>query len=109
MAHSHHDLMQEMEHDLKTQEFIDNHGRGDKTFTVNYKLPKIQPQIDGSHYQDMKIQPWEYFTANATKDEISGACKQNILKYMRDKNDKLSDLKKARWYLNEWIKLEGGE
>ena len=52
------------------------------------------------------LQPWEYFLANSKDNEIRGACKQNILKYMRVKNDRTEDLKKARWYLNEWIKLE---
>lgn len=66
----------------------------------------IQKQVGGSHYQDMTIQPWEYFVANATAEEVRGACKQNVLKYMRVKNDRVEDLKKAVWYLNEWIKLE---
>lgn len=69
-------------------------------------MADVQDQIGGSHYADLAIQPWEYFTANATPDEIRGACKQNILKYMRVKNDRVEDLRKARWYLNEWIKLE---
>lgn len=68
----------------------------------------IQKQVGGSHYQDMAIQPWEYFVANATTEEVRGACKQNVLKYMRVKNDRVEDLKKAVWYLNEWIKLEEG-
>lgn len=66
----------------------------------------VQEQVGGNHYEDLSIQPWEYFEANASPDEVRGACKQNILKYMRVKNDRLEDLKKARWYLNEWIKLE---
>lgn len=69
-------------------------------------MASIQQQVGGGHYEDMAIQPWEYFTANATVEEIRGACKQNVLKYMRVKNDRVEDLKKARWYLNEWIKLE---
>ena len=65
-----------------------------------------QEQVGGTHYQDMPIQPWEYFTANAPDAEIRGACKQNILKYLRVKNNVVEDLKKARWYLTELIKLE---
>lgn len=65
-----------------------------------------QEQVGGSHYESLAIQPWEYFISNASVAEVQGACKQNILKYMRDKTDKLEDLKKARWYLNEWIALE---
>lgn len=65
-----------------------------------------QDQVGGSHYEEMEIQPWEYSIANARPDEIRGACKQNVLKYMRVKYDRVEDLKKARWYLNEWIKLE---
>lgn len=66
----------------------------------------IQEQVGGSHYENMAIQPWEYFKANATDSEVRGACKQNVLKYMRQKADTVEDLKKARWYLNEWIELE---
>lgn len=69
-------------------------------------MSKMQEQIGGSHYSDLTIQPWEYFLANASTAEVRGACKQNVLKYMRTKTDALEDLKKARWYLNEWIKLE---
>ena len=67
---------------------------------------EVQAQVGGSHYENMNIQPWEYFKANASIDEIRGACKQNVLKYMRVKKDTVQDLKKARWYLNEWIELE---
>lgn len=66
----------------------------------------ITKQVGGSHYEDMAIQPWEYFIANASLEEVRGACKQNVLKYMRDKNNRVEDLKKARWYLDEWIKVE---
>lgn len=69
-------------------------------------MADLQDQVGGSHYQDLAIQPWEYFLANATAEEVRGACKHNILKYMRVKNNRLEDLKKARWYLNEWIKIE---
>ena len=70
------------------------------------RITEIQDQIGGNHYAGLAIQPWEYFTANSSTEEIRGACKQNVLKYMRVKNDRVEDLKKARWYLNEWIKLE---
>lgn len=70
---------------------------------LEWASKSTQAQVGGSHYQDMPIQPWEYFVANSIYEEIKGACKQNILKYMRDKHDQLEDLKKARWYLNEWI------
>ena len=69
-------------------------------------MADIREQVGGSHYQDMTIQPWEYFVANATPEEVRGACKQNVLKYMRDKNNRVEDLHKARWYLSEWIKIE---
>ena len=66
----------------------------------------IQEQIGGNHYEGMSIQPWDFFTANATPDEIRGACKKDIIKYLRNKKDVVEDLKKSRWYLNELIKLE---
>ena len=59
------------------------------------------------HYTKMAFQPIEYFLANASKEEIVGAYKLNILKYIsRDKGEKLNDLKKARDYLDRWIELE---
>lgn len=71
-------------------------------------MSEVQKQVGGSHYEALKIQPWAYFTANSNYDEIKGACKQNILKYMRQKDNVVEDLEKARWYLNEWIELEKG-
>jgi len=66
----------------------------------------IPDQVGGDHYASLSIQPWEYFVAISPIEEIRGAAKQNILKYMRLKDDRIMDLKKARWYLDEWIALE---
>jgi len=64
------------------------------------------PQVGGDHYEKLEIQPWDFFEKNSNAIEISAACKQNILKYiMRDKNNKVEDLKKALWYLQAWINI----
>jgi hypothetical protein len=44
-------------------------------------------QVDGSHYKDMTIQPWEVMEAVLTYEEFVGFLKGNIIKYsMRDGN-----------------------
>lgn len=38
-------------------------------------------QVDGSHYKDMTIQPWEVMEAVLTYEEFVGYLKGNIIKY----------------------------
>ena len=38
-------------------------------------------QIDGDHYKNMTIQPWEVMEAVLTYDEFVGVLKGNIIKY----------------------------
>lgn len=38
-------------------------------------------QIDGSHYKDMTIQPWEVMETVLTRPEFVGFLKGNLIKY----------------------------
>jgi len=67
-----------------------------------YEPPPSARQIDGNHYVERKVQPWDFIVANRL-DFWQG----NILKYItrwRDK-DGVIDLKKARHYLDKYIEL----
>jgi|GEM_PF-1870486 len=58
-------------------------------------------QIDGTHYKDMAMQPWDVMQSVMTKEEFIGFLKGNIIKYsMRDgkKPGALDDAKKAKHY-----------
>lgn len=61
----------------------------------------LNKQVGGEHYKKLKIQPLEFFFANATEGEIFGMLKYNLQKYIwRTKDDPLMDLKKARQILD---------
>lgn len=57
-------------------------------------------QIGGTHYKDKAIQPWDYIAANNL-----GYLEGNIVKYVTryKEKDGLSDLHKARHYLEKLI------
>lgn len=59
-------------------------------------------QVGGNHYTGMAIQPAEYCFANMTPDEIRGAMKWNIHKYVWRGKGGVEDLRKAQHYL-EWL------
>lgn len=59
-------------------------------------------QVGGEHYRKFKIQPWDIWQEYGL-DAFTGA----ILKYLlRDKNNRLEDLKKARHTLDRLIEIE---
>ena len=68
------------------------------------KAPASERQVGGEHYKKYKIQPWDIVDEYGL-DFYAG----NALKYLlRDKTDRLEDLKKARHYLDKLIeKMEG--
>lgn len=62
-------------------------------------------QVGGTHYEKMKITPYEYCHANQI-----GLIEGNIIKYVsrfREKNGK-EDLLKAKQSIDELIRLEYG-
>ena len=59
-------------------------------------------QVGGEHYKKFKIQPWDIWQEYGL-DAFTGA----ILKYLlRDKGNRLEDLKKARHTLDRLIEIE---
>lgn len=63
----------------------------------------LDMQVDGNHYQKLKIQPWVYIEENKL-----GFTEGSVIKYVtrwKDKNG-LKDLKKARHFLDMLIEKE---
>jgi len=61
-------------------------------------------QIDGNHYKNMSIEPWEVMESILTHEEFIGFLKGNIIKYsMRDgkKAGAYKDAEKARHYMDK--------
>ena len=38
-------------------------------------------QVDGNHYKDMAVQPWDVMEAVLTREEFIGFLKGNLIKY----------------------------
>ena len=74
------------------------------------KLDADVTQIDGSHYTEMSIQPWEVMQAVLTAEEFRGYLKGNIIKYgMRagHKAGAAHDGDKARHYAQKLAEVQG--
>jgi len=59
--------------------------------------------INPSHYQRNGIELIDSLRAEFTAEEFAGYCKGQVRKYLYragHKADKLTDLRKAQWYLN---------
>lgn len=57
-------------------------------------------QVGGSHYKDMKLQPWQVMEAVLTPEEFRGFLKGNIIKYaMRQGKKDSDDAGKADHYI----------
>jgi hypothetical protein len=62
------------------------------------------------HYKVGGIEAIDYIQAKLTAEEFSGYCKGNALKYIsraNHKKDAAEDLRKAIWYLERLVTLEG--
>lgn len=66
-------------------------------------------QIDGTHYKDMPMQPWDVMQAVLTPDEFIGFLKGNIIKYsMRaGRKDGSDDAGKAKHYRQKLEEIQG--
>ena len=66
-----------------------------------------QKQIGGNHYITKSVQPWQAMEAWMSKEQFSGFLRGNAIKYLARCDDKggLTDLKKARRYLERLIEL----
>lgn len=79
---------------------------------INQALHKTlhKTQIGGDHYVNMAVQPWAVIDCWPIEQQI-GFHRGNVLKYvmrMEDKDDPITNLKKAQHYLEKLIQtLEG--
>lgn len=57
-------------------------------------------QVDGNHYKDMPIEPWDVMQAVLTPEEFIGYLKGNVIKYSMRAGRKAGsdDVAKARHY-----------
>jgi hypothetical protein len=77
--------------------------------TVDHNLHFFDPVEKPMHYAAGNVECIDAIEAQLTPEEFRGYLKGNIAKYMwreRKKGGKES-LKKARWYLNKLIDLDG--
>jgi hypothetical protein len=66
-------------------------------------------QVDGTHYKDMAIEPWEVMGVVLTHEEFVGYLKGNVIKYaMREgkKDGATKDAAKARHYAAKLKEVE---
>jgi hypothetical protein len=72
----------------------------------------IQPandyQVDGTHYRDMGMQPWEVMESVLTPEEFVGFLKGNVIKYaMRaGRKDNSDDTAKAHHYAQKLAEFQ---
>lgn len=60
-------------------------------------------QVDGSHYKDMPIEPWDLMRAVMTREEFIGFLKGNVIKYSlrAGRKEGSNDAAKARHYMEK--------
>lgn len=59
-----------------------------------------------SHYTYGTIECIDYIQDKLSKEEFTGACKFNVIKYVSragKKDNTKQDLQKAKWYIDKWI------
>lgn len=79
---------------------------------VSDRITAIDTQVGGSHYKDLKIQPWEVMSAWGPKDHFIGFLRFCILKRLGrwdSKDSALQDMKKARHEMDKLIEILEGE
>lgn len=65
-------------------------------------------QVGGSHYKDMKLQPWQVMEAVLTPEEFRGFLKGNIIKYaLRQGKKDSDDAGKADHYIAKLKEMQG--
>ena len=65
-------------------------------------------QVDGSHYKDMPIEPWDVMRAVMTRDEFIGFLKGNVIKYSlrAGRKEGSDDVAEARHYMEKLAELK---
>jgi hypothetical protein len=68
--------------------------------------PNLQ-QVGGSHYKDMRVQPWEAMQAWMTPEQFAGFLRGNAIKYLArcDVKGGLQDIKKSQHYIAKLIEV----
>lgn len=89
-----------LDHVQEIYEHIDN-------FKLNYEeyteMSANDYQVDGSHYKDMPVEPWDVMQAVLTKEEFMGFLKGCIIKYSMRAGRKANsdDGAKAKHYMEK--------
>ena len=74
-------------------------------------MPIAKQQVGGTHYVDMKIQPWDYMQSVMSHEEFEGYLRGNVIKYISragkkgEPQDAVTDLKKAMHYLEKLVEV----
>lgn len=67
-------------------------------------------QVDGRHYLEMTVQPWDVMQAILTPEEFLGFLKGNIIKYsMRQGRKDSDDAGKCQHYIRKLVEMERPE
>ena len=67
-------------------------------------------QVEGSHYKEMPVQPWDVIEAVLTRQEFVGFLKGNIIKYsMRQGLKTPGDPEKAQHYMDKLAEVQAYE
>lgn len=78
--------------------------------TISAKYKKADDmQVDGNHYKNMSIEPWELMESLLEPEEFIGFLKGNVMKYaLRDgkKEGATKDAEKARHYMAKLAEME---
>jgi Protein of unknwon function (DUF3310) len=71
----------------------------------------LDTQVGGSHYKDMKIQPWAVMRATFTRDEMIGYHIGTVMAYLMRHKAKggEQDIKKAQHHLTELVEYLNAE
>ena len=67
----------------------------------------IAVQVGGDHYKKLgSAEPWKIVDATFTQEAAAGFYRGNVIKYiLRNKQNHVEDLKKARHYLDKLIEV----
>lgn len=65
-------------------------------------------QVDGTHYKDMPIEPWDVMRAVMTRDEFIGFLKGNVIKYSlrAGRKEGSDDAAKALHYMEKLSEVQ---
>ena len=101
------EVIQETQEKIKMEDGVQVSG-------VPYLVPGGCINLDAvnspDHYKTGGVETIDFIEAKATKEELIGYLKFNVIKYLsraKHKGHDLQDLKKAQWYLNRLVSKYG--